>query len=394
MIKFSFDTGELGKSTITNEGFLRAPVKMSRVGVMDYGHAKKVKTPENLFSTDTIDSFRGMPITNEHPQEDGSYVYVDGSNYSKYAKGTISEPERDGKFLKGVATVWDPDLIKEIQSGDKVEVSMGYGRDDEYTPGEFDGESYDAVQKNITGNHLAFTTKGRAGEMVKIEIDSADIKNYKTGNKMPNIKYVKIDADDNNKIISDRKTFTYNTSEGDDIQVDSDIKDEFTALKKVTTDSDHKNKELEDKVKKLEKTKTPEGDSEELKTSKLELDTEKAITKKLQLQIDNHKSEFDSAVDTSVNDRIDLLKNAKALNIETDKKSNQEIKKEIISSHLDVDGNTLKTDVEVDAYYKAALKIVRKDAIDPDDDQISTDSNDLMKQRQIEIDKLNNPDKK
>ena len=74
-LKFSFDAGELGKAVITQEGFLRAPVKMSRIGVMDYGYAKKVKKPEELFSDDTIKSFQGMPIDDEHPQVDGKYVY-------------------------------------------------------------------------------------------------------------------------------------------------------------------------------------------------------------------------------------------------------------------------------------------------------------------------------
>lgn len=393
-LKFSFDIGELGKSEITQEGFLRAPIKMSMVGVMDYGYAKKVKKPAELFSVDTINSFQGLPIVDEHPKVDDNFVYIDVDNYKQYAKGSISEPQPDGKFLKGIATIWDRDLIKQVQSGEKREASIAYSRKDDYTPGEFDGDHYDAEQKNIIGNHLALTTAGRAGEMVKIEIDSKNIKYNSGKNTMPKIKYVKIDADDNNKIISDQ-TFTYHTTEGNDIQVDSDIQKEFRILKKAGNDSLETAKDLEKENEKLKKDKPSlEADNAEIKKLTVDLDAEKAVSKKLQTHIDSQKSEFDSAVDKSVNERIDLIKNAKALKIETDKKSNIEIKRQIIAGNLDVDDSTLKTDLEVDAYYKAALKVVRDKSNDGDKEIDYEADSDLWKKRQIEIDKLNNSENK
>ena len=57
--------------------------------------------------------------------------------------------------------------IGEIEAG-KKELSMGYFCDYELTPGTFDGQHYDAVQRNIRGNHIALVEEGRMGADVRV----------------------------------------------------------------------------------------------------------------------------------------------------------------------------------------------------------------------------------
>lgn len=49
---------------------------------------------------------------------------------------------------------------------------MDFERDE--TPGVFEGERYDVVQRDISTNHLSHVPHGRAGEEVTIHLDSAD----------------------------------------------------------------------------------------------------------------------------------------------------------------------------------------------------------------------------
>lgn len=70
---------------------------------------------------------------------------------------------------------------------------MGYFCDYELTPGTFNGIHYDAVQRNIRGNHIALVEEGRMGSDVrvmdrKITMDSIKeinsmVKNAKRGNR-------------------------------------------------------------------------------------------------------------------------------------------------------------------------------------------------------------------
>jgi hypothetical protein len=76
--------------------------------------------------------------------------------------------------MAGSLSVHDADSIKEMETGEKVEVSCGYYCDLDETPGEWNGQKYDAIQRNIRGNHVAIVPKGRAGPEARIHLDAAD----------------------------------------------------------------------------------------------------------------------------------------------------------------------------------------------------------------------------
>lgn len=67
----------------------------------------------------------------------------------------------------------DAALIDAIRNGTQ-EVSCGYAADTEMISGKYNGEDYDAIQRNIRYNHLAVVPRGRAGPEVRIRLDAAE----------------------------------------------------------------------------------------------------------------------------------------------------------------------------------------------------------------------------
>lgn len=161
----------------TDEGFLKVPARISRTGIQEYLAVEmgltdrdptdiiRVYRPEEeVFTDESLQSFANKPVTNNHPPE-----LVNPSNSKQFSVG-MSGPEvtRDGMFAKTVLHVIDGEAIKNIESG-KVELSNGYTADIEWTAGVTpDGEQYDAIQRNIKGNHIAIVERGRAGPACRV----------------------------------------------------------------------------------------------------------------------------------------------------------------------------------------------------------------------------------
>jgi len=161
----------------TDEGFLKVPARISRTGIQEYLAVEmgltdrdptdivRVYRPEDeVFTDESLQSFANKPVTNNHPPE-----LVSPSNSKQFSVG-MSGPEvtRDGMFAKTVLHVTDGEAIKNIESG-KVELSNGYTADIEWTEGVTpEGEQYDAIQRNIKGNHIAIVERGRAGPACRV----------------------------------------------------------------------------------------------------------------------------------------------------------------------------------------------------------------------------------
>jgi hypothetical protein len=183
----------------TDEGFLVVPARISRIGIQEYlagemdvddrdpsDIVRVYRSEEEVFSDLSLISFSNKPITNGHPP-----VLVNASNAKEYSVGHAGPTvTRDGCFAKSDLFIIDAKSIQDIESG-KAELSNGYTADIDWTPGvSLDGEQYDAVQRNIKGNHIAIVERGRAGrdcrvadqlpnlgditKMAKITIDGVD----------------------------------------------------------------------------------------------------------------------------------------------------------------------------------------------------------------------------
>jgi len=120
---------------------------------------------EEVFSPATIASFEGMPVTNDHPDDEEG---VNANNAQYLAKGHCQNVRRgtgkDKDLLIADLVIIDPQTIEDVMNG-KREISCGYN----YELHEEDGRM---VQRQIRGNHIAIVDKGRAGKRVCIK-DSA-----------------------------------------------------------------------------------------------------------------------------------------------------------------------------------------------------------------------------
>ncbi|OBX73747.1 hypothetical protein A9308_00620 [Moraxella atlantae] len=162
------DNTTLANTRLTADGYLVGNVACAKVGVQTY-HSSEVgggsglinvyRDESEVFALDSLASFVGKPVTNDHPP-----VEVKANNWKQFAVGSIGEGVlRDGEHIKVPVTLMDAETIKAVQNG-KREISMGYTAELEWVDGVTpDGQAYQARQKNIRINHLAIVDKGRAG---------------------------------------------------------------------------------------------------------------------------------------------------------------------------------------------------------------------------------------
>jgi hypothetical protein len=160
----------------TPQGFLRCDATIARTGVQAYrqpdGTVRMEYRPaDEVFHGDALASFSLAPLTLEHPPEP-----ITAANAQKYAVGTVGEMvKQDGKFVATTVLVTDARAIEAAETGKAAELSCGYECDLEATSGTTpDGQRYDAVQRNIRGNHVALVPKGRAGADVRLRMDAQD----------------------------------------------------------------------------------------------------------------------------------------------------------------------------------------------------------------------------
>ena len=168
------DTLDIKGTRLRDDGYLVVDARVARTGIQRYlgsevGMPEKefvdvYRSPEEVFSDDALASFAHRPVTNDHPSEP-----VTADNWKRFAVGqTSDEIRRDGDFVRIPLMVADAAVIKAVQDG-KRELSNGYLCDLKHESGVTpEGETYDAIQTNIRGNHVAIVRRGRAGSECRI----------------------------------------------------------------------------------------------------------------------------------------------------------------------------------------------------------------------------------
>lgn len=158
----------------TSDGYLVTEARFARSGIYEYAGRDvgkpematvRVYRPEDeVFSADAMASFAHKPITNDHPSDN-----VSASSWKRDAVGfTDGRVARDGDFIVIPMMVADAAAIADVDAG-KSELSAGYTCDLEFIDGAApDGSEYDAVMRNIRGNHIAIVDRGRAGSDCRI----------------------------------------------------------------------------------------------------------------------------------------------------------------------------------------------------------------------------------
>ena len=171
-----YDYGQVTKSEVTDEGYLKVWCKAARVGTQLYtrGDGTQVREyrPEDEVSNpDSLASFGMKAVTLNHPK-----VLLDSKTTKLHQVGHAGSHVRfsDG-FVEVALVITDQDAIDAVQRGDAQEVSAGYRVDYDPTPGVTpDGESYDGIQRNIKVNHIALVARARAGREARLLLESCD----------------------------------------------------------------------------------------------------------------------------------------------------------------------------------------------------------------------------
>jgi hypothetical protein len=172
------DQGELKAAQLLPNGYLKCEARLTRTGVFIYrnddgSERRELRLDEEVFKPDSLETFAMAPITDEHPP-----VFLNSKNTSEFQRGHMGETIRkDGKFAVGSLLVTDNRLVSKMQKGKAVQVSCGYTCDLEERSGVTkSGEKYDAIQRNIRGNHVAIVPLGRAGPEARVRMDTgADV---------------------------------------------------------------------------------------------------------------------------------------------------------------------------------------------------------------------------
>jgi len=155
---------------------------LSKVGVFPYSGAQlgldgddsdkifMVYRPEEELSSDEcVDSFRLIPWVDEHELLGAAKEGLTPAE-AKGIQGVIGDDvffDKATGVLKGNVKVFSDKLAKMIEDG-KRELSCGYRCTYDMTSGVFDGEKYDAIQRDIRGNHLALVKEGRMGKDIAV----------------------------------------------------------------------------------------------------------------------------------------------------------------------------------------------------------------------------------
>jgi hypothetical protein len=367
------DFSELRNIEITPEGFLKARVTFAVPGVFPYvkpnGLQLEAKLPADILSNETIQSAKGVPITDGHPKNnDGKFVEVTPENYQEFSKGNLSEPhiefdEAGRPVGVGLVTIYDIPLIQEVLSKKKVEVSVGFTDTLMPETGTYNGVEYDAVQKNIRINHLACVEHGRAGE-TKIHIDHKEV------DMEVKVDETKLTA----KTIDGKKELVFDSKELFEEYVKA--LDEIKARgEKITADAEKIKADegvIDDMKARLDSinpsTPDPKGVKEkDALTKEIEALTGQleAANAKLAALEEKYKTEVEAipeAVDQAAAEKVDLMQSADALGVKCDGLSSKEIRMIVIGKYF-----PFKPEIKVDeldeamirARYDAAVEIAK-----------------------------------
>ncbi|MEM7919936.1 DUF2213 domain-containing protein [Morganella morganii] len=226
-VKFAFDKASV--RTYDDDGMMHValtPISKSNVCIY-YGKEipdsealglepnkayRLLRDPEELRKA--VSTFNNKPLLNKHIG-----VTVIDPPKEAIVGSTGERAEFDGTYLKNSLVIWDIDSILGVETDKQKEISSSYRYRLDMTPGEYEGETYDGVMRDIVCNHVAIVPIGRAGPDVFV-YDSKP-----TGNILMTLK---------EKLMAVIKPYLANDEKPDEVEkkVDEVIKDDATQAEK------------------------------------------------------------------------------------------------------------------------------------------------------------------
>ncbi|HFU0689545.1 TPA: DUF2213 domain-containing protein [Morganella morganii] len=226
-VKFAFDKASV--RTYDDDGMMHValtPISKSNVCIY-YGKEipdseslglepnkayRLLRDPEELRKA--VSTFNNKPLLNKHIG-----VTVIDPPKEAIVGSTGERAEFDGTYLKNSLVIWDIDSILGVETDKQKEISSSYRYRLDMTPGEYEGEAYDGVMRDIVCNHVAIVPSGRAGPDVFV-YDSKP-----TGNILMTLKA---------KLMAVIKPYLANDEKPEEVEkkVDEVIKDDATQAEK------------------------------------------------------------------------------------------------------------------------------------------------------------------
>lgn len=167
--------GRLDKAKRTSLGGAYVNANITRTGVLSYrmpdgSMRRELRHPDEVFKKDSLATLADVPVIDI--RDHTAMVGPDG--YKRAACGHLKSYRRDGNFVAAELVVQDQDTLDAIDRGDRTEISCGYVCTLDFSPGTYNGEAYDCIQRNISYNHVALCppNRGRAGPDVGLRLDT------------------------------------------------------------------------------------------------------------------------------------------------------------------------------------------------------------------------------
>lgn len=176
--KFKQRTAQDKKIVDVNDFWLIPDNPMTKIGVFPYlGRQispelepdkiyQVLRPEEELTRPETLESLKLIPLINDHTMignapgmKPAEEVGVEGT--------TGTNVKVSGRILTNDLKCYTEN-IKELISSGKKDLSMGYRCRYELTPGEYEGQHYNAIQRDIIFNHIALVDEGRMGSDVRV----------------------------------------------------------------------------------------------------------------------------------------------------------------------------------------------------------------------------------
>lgn len=301
------------KFEMTSDGKLVGRAACTNIGVFTYRKmdgtvVRELRTPDEVFKAESMDSIKNVPITIDHiamtPSEEDTVGRV--GNY----------PLNGGNIYLSVdLQIERADAIDEVKKG-KQYLSCGYQCDIREESGKYLGMDYDAVQENIHYLHLALVDSPRAGETAKIRLDDADaiLVSDEKENKTDIVKE-EIMAEEKKADTSEVKDAVKEAIT--EVKVD-ELQAKIDALTTEKTTLEAERDTLKDKVDSLEKKVG------ELETAKMDVDGKKTDIKRLIKLIDSAR-----LAEVEVTDAMSEIDIQKAVIVKIFPKANLDGKDEV-----------------------------------------------------------------
>lgn len=161
-----------------NRGGIRCPATPTRTGIFKYRNVdgstrRELRHPDEVFKADSLESLVGVPVTVGHPEGP-----VTAASWKKHSVGFVADRvTHDERLVHTEVSVQDSAAVSAIDGKSLVELSCGYECNLEMTPGIYEGENYDCIQRDIVYNHLALLPEGtaRAGSVARLHTDMGEL---------------------------------------------------------------------------------------------------------------------------------------------------------------------------------------------------------------------------